>query len=116
MPRRDFARLRLGVPAHLETLDARLRVEIVDISQGGAHLVLPDKDSFAQDCVLRWLGYEAFGSVNWRKDDHIGIAFEEPLSHKVIFETRRNADTIREIDSARTESEVRTWVQGAARR
>ena len=33
IPDRNYARLALGVPATLETLDARLKVEIVDISQ-----------------------------------------------------------------------------------
>jgi len=112
---RDYARLTLGVPATLQTLDARLRVEIVDISQGGAHCVLPSKDDFAQECLLSWLRFEAFGAVSWRKGADIGIAFEEPLSHRTIFETRRKVAEILQQDSARTEAEARTWAQGAMR-
>lgn len=112
---RDYARLALGVPATLQTLDARLRVEIVDISQGGAHCVLPSKDAFAQECLLAWLRFEAFGAVSWRKGAHIGIAFEEPLSHRTIFETRKRAADILQQDSAHTEAEARSWVQGPMR-
>ncbi|KWV96260.1 MULTISPECIES: PilZ domain-containing protein [unclassified Erythrobacter] len=113
--RRDYQRLTLGVPAILETIDARHRVEIVDISQGGAQLVLPRKDAFAQECLLIWLHYEAFGSVSWRKGAHIGLTFDEPLSHKTIFETRRNAEAIVRQDAERTQNEARNWAQGPLR-
>ena len=39
---RDFLRLPLGVLGYLETLGGRKRVEIVDLSQGGAHILLLD--------------------------------------------------------------------------
>ena len=114
-PRRDFARLRLGVPAVLQTLDAKLKVEIVDISQGGAHLVLPSKDSFAKECLLVWLRYEAFGEVSWREGAHIGIRFEEPISHKAILATRKNAEAILGQDAVQTKDEAKRWAQGAVR-
>lgn len=111
-PRRDYVRLALGVPAILETIDARHRVEIVDISQGGAHLILPRKDAFAQECLLLWLGFEAFGKVSWRKGAHIGLTFDEPLSHKTIFDTRQNAENLVDQDARRTHDEARHWAQG----
>ena len=115
MDDRQYARLVLGVPATLETLDARLRIEIVDISQGGAHVLLPNDDAFAKDCLLVWLRFEAFGTVIWRKGAHIGIVFEKPLSHTTIFETRKNAASILEQEAAKIENEARSWAQGARR-
>lgn len=115
IPDRNYARLALGVPATLETLDARLKVEIVDISQGGAHVILPDKDAFAKDCLLVWLRFEAFGTVVWRQGAHIGIAFEKPLSHATIFETRKNAASILEQEAAKIENEARSWAEGIKR-
>lgn len=112
---RGYARLALGVPATLQTLDARLKVEIVDISQGGAHVVLPSKDAYAKDCLLSWLRFEAFGTVAWREGAHIGIAFDESLSHATIFETRKNAASILEEEAAQVEKEARNWAQGSRR-
>ena len=39
-PRRAYSRLHLGISAQLETLDGRQRVRMIDLSQGGAHLIL----------------------------------------------------------------------------
>ena len=114
-PRRDFDRLRLGVPAVLQTLDAKLKVEIVDISQGGAQLVLPSKDSFAKECLLVWLSYEAFGEVSWRKGAQVGIRFEEPISHMAIHATRKNAEAILGEADEKTIDEAKRWSQGALR-
>ena len=114
-PRRDFARLRLGVPAVLQTLDAKLNVEIIDISQGGAHIKLPSKDNFAKECLLVWLRYEAFGEVSWREGAHIGIRFEEPISHRAILATRKNAEAILGQAGVETKDEARRWSQGAMR-
>lgn len=110
--RRDFQRLPLGVQGILETIDARHRVEIVDISQGGAQLLLPRKDAFAQECLLIWLSFEVFGKVTWRNGAQIGLTFDEPLSHKAIFETRRNAEALAARDALRASDEARCWAQG----
>lgn len=113
--RREYARLPLGVPALLETLEGRLRVRIVDISQGGAQIVLPSKESFARDCLLKWLSFEAFGAVSWRKDAQIGLTFDEPLSHRTIFETRQNSAQLFRQEAAETVNEARNWAQGTMR-
>ncbi len=115
MPRRDFDRLSLGVPAVLQTLDARLRVEIVNISQGGAQLILPSKDNFARECLLMWLRFEAFGEVSWREGANIGIRFEEPISHLAILATRKNAEAILQQDGNAAKDEAQRWAQGGVR-
>ncbi len=115
-PRRDFARLRLGAPALLQTLDARLKVEIVDLSQGGAHLILPDKSCFVKDCLLVWLSFEAFGAVTWRDGVHMGMRFDEPISQKAILETRRKAPSIASERADEVSFAAREWASGNLRR
>ena len=113
---RDYIRLPLGVLARLETLDGRRKVEIVDLSQGGAHLLLLDIEPSAAaqitDCVLAWLGFDAFGRVSWQRGQHIGIAFDEPLRPIVIKETRKNAPVMVRRDFDELRNAAKLWASG----
>ena len=113
---RDFLRLPLGVLGHLETLEGRKRVEIVDLSQGGAHIVLLDVDEKQtidiSDCFLTWLKFEGFGKVTWRKGQHFGIAFEEPLRPAVIKETKRQAPMMVRRDFDELKVAAKLWSKG----
>ncbi|MFA6218270.1 MAG: hypothetical protein WC692_00645 [Erythrobacter sp.] len=113
---RDFLRVDVGVVGHLETLDGRKRVEIVDLSQGGAHVALMDGDGEAEyvvrDCVLRWMTFEAFGEVKWRDGDHFGIAFDEPLRPGVIKETRQQASMNIRNDHHEIKQAAYLWAHG----
>lgn len=108
---RNFGRLPLGITAWLETLDGRKQVRLVDLSQGGAHVVLPH-DLGVRDCVLTWLGFEAFCSAAWRKGEDLGLAFEEPLPIATLVATRNVAPSIIREESLSAETAARDWVQG----
>lgn len=114
--KRDFLRVNLGVLGHLETLNGRKRVEIVDLSQGGAYVVLMDADVAAKydvrDCVLRWMSFEAFGEVKRREGLHLGIAFDEPLRPGVIKETRQHASLNVRNDYQELKQAARLWAHG----
>ena len=91
--RRQHARLRLGMPARLETLDGNQPVRLIDLSQSGAQVVLEQRRELRR-AVLCWLDFEAFGFVAWRDEDHVGIEFEELVPMEQLFETRQRAPDV----------------------
>lgn len=91
--RRAHARLRLGIPARFETLDGRYNVRLVDISQGGAHIVMPE-DAPVREGVLTWMKYETFGIAVWQEGDNVGLEFDRPLSLDCLRATRTHAPEI----------------------
>lgn len=113
---RDFLRLPLGVLGHLETLEGRKRVEIVDLSQGGAHIVMLEMDDGKaveiDDCFLTWLRFEGFGRIIWSKGRHFGIAFEEPLRPGVIKETKKQAPIMVRRDFDELRNSAKLWASG----
>jgi len=114
--KRDFQRLHLGVLGHIETLNGRRRVEIVDLSQGGAYVVLMEGAEVerydVRDCVLRWMDFEAFGEVKRRDGEHIGLAFDEPLRPGVIKETRSHAARNVRNDFLELKQAAHLWAHG----
>jgi hypothetical protein len=91
--RRQHPRLRLGIPARLESLDGNESVRLIDLSQSGAHVVLAGPHDLRR-AVLCWLGFEAFGFVAWREGDHVGMEFEELVPMEQLFETRQRAPDV----------------------
>lgn len=91
--RRQHARLRLGIPARLETLEGTEPVRLVDLSQSGAQVVL-DNAREVRRAVLCWLDFEAFGFVAWRDGDHVGIEFEDLVPIAQLYETRQRAPDV----------------------
>ncbi|WP_324827128.1 hypothetical protein [Qipengyuania zhejiangensis] len=113
---RGFLRVALGVLGHLETLEGRKRVEIMDLSQGGAHAVFLDEADAAKldvnDCVLRWLGFDAFGTVTRRDGAHLAIAFDELLRPGVIKETNKQAALVVRNEFGERKLRSRLWAKG----
>ena len=108
VPRRAHLRLQLGISAQLETLDGRQRVRLIDLSQGGAHVIL-SKPGRLQQAVLTWLRFETFGAVVWREDVHIGLKFDKLLPLAVLVETRQRAPSVVRDEA---EAAAREWVAG----
>ena len=113
---RDFLRLPLGVLGYLETLEGRKRVEIVDLSQGGAHILLLEHDdrvaSDISDCFLKWLQFDAFGTVTWKDGPRMGLAFEQPLRPGVIKETKKQAPIMVRRDFDELRNAAKLWSKG----
>jgi hypothetical protein len=107
-PRRAYSRLRLGITAQLETLDGRQRVRLIDLSQGGAHVILSQSGNVRQ-AVLTWLRFETFGAVAWQDDVHLGLKFDKLLPLAVLVETRQRAPTVVREEE---EQAAREWVAG----
>jgi len=110
-PRRAFSRLRLGISAQLETLDGRQRVRLMDLSQGGAQVILSRPGNFRQ-AVLTWLHFETFGTVMWYDNQHIGLKFDKLLPLGVLVETRQRAPSVVQDDAMGTAQAAKEWVAG----
>lgn len=91
--RRTHARLRLGIPARFDTLDGRQNVRLVDLSQGGAQIVLPG-EAPVREGVLTWMRFETFGMAVWQDGESVGLEFDRPLSLECLRATREHAPEI----------------------
>jgi hypothetical protein len=110
-PRRAYSRLRLGISAQLETLDGRQRVRLMDLSQGGAHIILSQPGDVRQ-AVLTWLRFETFGTVVWHDGANIGLKFDKLLPLAVLVETRQRAPSVVREEAMGAQAAAREWVAG----
>lgn len=108
-PRRAFPRLQLGISAQLETLEGRQRVRLMDLSQGGAHIVLSQPGEIKEG-MLTWIRFETFGIVVWEDGKHLGLTFDKPLPLAVLVETRKRAPSVVREEEERI---AREFVEGA---
>ena len=91
--RRQHARLRLGIPARLETLDGRYAVRLVDLSHGGAQIEM-ERELPVREGVLSWMLSETFGIAAWQDGGSVGLTFDRPLSRSCLRMTRDKAPEI----------------------
>jgi hypothetical protein len=109
-PRRAAPRLQLGIGARFETLDGRQSVRLIDLSQGGAHVILSESDE-VREGVLAWLGFDSYAVVAWQRDNHVGLAFDRPLSLSCLVTTRKRAPSVVQEEAMGAEL-ARAWVSG----
>ncbi|WP_338243664.1 hypothetical protein [Aurantiacibacter hainanensis] len=111
--RRRSGRLRGELAASFDTLSGKLRLGIVDLSQAGARLRPHSEVKVGTQGVLRWLDFEAFGEVAWKRKGFIGLKFDKPIRPTQLHETRKAI----ELGEAPREDDweerlVRQWYQG----
>ncbi len=110
-PRRASPRLQLGMGALFETLDGRQKVRLIDLSQGGAHVILRRPDP-VREGVLAWLGFDSYAAVAWQRGEHVGLEFDRPLSLSCLVETRRRAPSVVQEEAMGSEL-AQAWVSGS---
>jgi hypothetical protein len=109
-PRRKSPRLRLGIPALLETFDGTVEVDLVDLSQTGAKISLDPVQSVRAG-VLRWLRFEVFGDIVWQDGGLRGIVFDEALTREAVLTTRADAPSL--MGDAGAIEAARIWATGS---
>lgn len=108
--RRRHVRLRLGIPARLQTLDGRLNVRLINLSQSGARIALCAPEQVTEG-VLEWLDYDTFAAQVWQAGDEVGLEFDRPLPREWLRATHTAApDVVREEEI----SAARDFVEGKA--
>ena len=108
--RRANPRLELGIGAHFDTLDGRQKVRLLDLSQGGAHVILSEPGE-VREGVLAWLGFDSYAVVAWQQEDHVGLTFDRPLPLAWLVETRKRAPSVVQEEAMGSEL-ARAWVEG----
>src|SRR5687768_3142679 len=108
--RRNFARLTVGIGARLVTLDGSQKVRLIDLSQGGAQLILSTEGKIAAG-LLSWLDFEAFGETAWREGDRLGLKFEGLLPLTCLVRTRERAPSVVR-EELLGEDIAKAWVSG----
>lgn len=110
-PRRGHARLRVGIPAQLECFDGLKKVTLVDLSQGGARLVVGTTDRISGG-VLRWLNFETFGETVRQRGEELAMRFDEPIDLDWVIATRQWLPAEQKAEQARNRQAAREWIQG----
>ena len=114
--RRNRSRLRVRLPAKLETRTETSRVILVDLSTTGARVLSENLPKVGTEAVLHWDKYEAFGEVVWAEGVHGGIAFFDPLTEQDVLATRDLDDAARlPQDRELLRQAARHWVEGTTR-
>lgn len=108
--RRSLARLRLGVPARLITLNGVHDALLDDLSLSGAQIRLSDGEQFSIG-VLKWLDFDELVDVVWHDRSTCGVKFEKPLPKGCILATRDAAPALLD-DEARARSVAKRWIEG----
>jgi hypothetical protein len=108
--RRNYARLNVGIGARLITLDGTQRVRLIDLSQGGAQLILSEPGNITAG-LLSWLDFEAFGETAWHEDDRLGLKFERLLPLTCLVQTRGQAPSVVRAELL-GEDIAQAWVSG----
>jgi hypothetical protein len=106
--RRKQARLRVGIPARLETVHGTKTVELLNLSQTGAKIDLAQCTKVGE-AILRWLSFEAMGNIVWQDGEQLGVTFDEPLTADAILATRNLAPSVVEDE---LNDAARTWITG----
>lgn len=111
--RRGRSRLRVRLPAKLQTRIENARVILVDLSMTGARLVADNPPAVGTEAMLHWDRYEAFGEVVWAQGVQFGLSFEEPISEQDVLATRELDDVARlPHDKELLRQAAREWVEG----
>jgi len=108
--RRACPRLPLGIGARFDTLDGRQNVRLLDLSQGGAHVILSQPGEVTEG-VLAWLGFDSYAAVAWQREDHVGLSFDRPLPLAWLVATRKRAPSVVQEEAMGAEL-ARAWVAG----
>ncbi|MCJ2181761.1 PilZ domain-containing protein [Novosphingobium sp. 1949] len=114
--RRRQSRLRVRLPATLETRAESHQAILADLSTTGARVLSDARLPAGCEVVLAWAGYEAFGEVIWCQHNQCGIAFVETIRQDTVFATRAINDASQlPDDRALLKKIAAQWVQGSRR-
>jgi hypothetical protein len=109
--RRQSARYRLDMSARLVAAHENLRVQLEDISTGGAGIRLMHPRKLTTG-YLHWIGLRAFGRVVWQNDLRCGLQFDEPLSERCLRQTIEFGEMIVNDASDKYGRLASAWVHG----
>lgn len=110
--RRGSARLRLSVPAKLQTTLRTLDCVLVNISRTGARIALEYPLEIGEFAVLKCARLEEYADVVRCGPGHNGLQFDRPLSKEQILALRAHSENAELEERHAFRREVRNWVTG----
>jgi hypothetical protein len=110
--RRGASRLRICLPARLDTITGRTPGVIHDLSQSGARLRLQSVPRAGADVVITIGRLEAFATVVWANDNFIGLKFYDPLSLQQVLDVRAEAEKLPASQRRELSDAGQLWCQG----
>lgn len=115
--KRAESRLRVRLPARVETLEFRTPTVLRDLSRNGARIELAGPPLKPCDIVLCWDRYEAFGRVEWSHSGETGIRFEQAIPAQWLAATRALDDAERLMGRLGPDRRfAKEWATGQLRR
>ncbi|MBT0670866.1 PilZ domain-containing protein [Novosphingobium profundi] len=114
--RRRHSRLRVRLPARMESRCSDHQVILSDIALWGARVLTDATLARGTEVVLAWSTFEAFGEVVWCSQQQCGISFVEPITAQDLLTTRAINDAARLPDERTLIRQIASqWVQGIRR-
>lgn len=112
--RRQGRRVRVCLPASIETLTGFHPAQLTSLSAGGAAVDVSIPVRLGEDLVLRCpdLGLDAFSTVVWFSDGRCGVKFDEPLSDAELLAARTLSDRQPHIVKAQRLAAAKAWSEG----
>jgi hypothetical protein len=112
--RRNDARARLKLPARLVLLYGSCGCTVADISRKGACVITDYAMKVGDHGVLQRHGLDHFFSVQWVRDDRVGLNFDEVVPKHTILRLRALAENFERDQTEQLREFGREWVSGSA--
>jgi hypothetical protein len=113
--RRESRRVRVLLPASIETLNGNEAAELTSLSCTGAAISLQNVPKLSADLMLRCGSLEAFCTVVWVKPGRCGLQFEDPITETDVLSARRTSDHLPASQQAQRMAAAKAWVEGNSR-
>jgi hypothetical protein len=114
--RRRAQRSRADLPALVTTVARAQPVVLMNVSATGARLRGGDLPDVGGDLVLKIDKTEAFGTVQWKRQNLCGVAFDQPLREPQVEQLRSEASRARLTKlSPQERLAMQDWATGLAR-
>lgn len=110
--RRSAPRVRLSVPARIETIRGFYRVTLVNLSRTGAQIEIEDLPAIGSDVVLKCGTIDAFATVRWARGGRCGLHFDEPIDQTDVLLQRHAAEAAARSPKAAEWQAAREWAGG----
>jgi hypothetical protein len=114
--RRQAQRSPADLPALVTTVARAQPVVLMNVSATGARLRGGDLPDVGGDLMLKINKTEAFGIVQWKRQDLCGVAFDQPLRQPEVEQLRSEASRARLTKLSPEERlALQDWAIGVAR-
>jgi hypothetical protein len=83
---RASARVKIAIEARLRLTIGDRPGQLVDLSETGARIALPNPPPVGATVILLWFSHELFCKVIWTAQDACGLQFDRPITQEIVLE------------------------------